>query len=275
MASAGGSSWDAFQAALDSFRTALRRSKSVLVGSSSLRDDARALVQRYFRELRPSLIALGCEADLVTEMDAEMQALLRLANGRNRRTSYVSVANALKKLRDRVEIDRELRLSEQASAGAVAVRPGLEANILATLQKLVPSAALSYEQALHDLAAANRISYRGTANDLRESLRETLDHLAPDEAVKRSPGFKFERDQSRPTQKQKVKHILRSRGASATAAKAPADAAALADELASSVARSSYQGTSVAAHVLTTRSDVLRMKTYVDSVLADLLELHR
>ena len=55
--------------------------------------------------------------------------------------------------------------------------------IIGTLTSLLPSSARSYEQAIRDLQSADRLSWRGPATDLRESLRETLDHLAPDADV--------------------------------------------------------------------------------------------
>jgi hypothetical protein len=58
------------------------------------------------------------------------------------------------------------------------------------------------------------MSWRGPATDFRESLRETLDHLAPDSAVKAEPGFKLEQNTSGPTMKQKVRFILKKRGVS-------------------------------------------------------------
>src|SRR6266853_172856 len=52
---------------------------------------------------------------------------------------------------------------------------------LATLDKVVPTTALSSRQAPQDLGDQQRVSYRGTAAELREVLRELLDHLASDE----------------------------------------------------------------------------------------------
>jgi hypothetical protein len=48
---------------------------------------------------------------------------------------------------------------------------------LATLDKVVPTTALSSRQAPQDLGDQQRVSYRGTAAELRE----VLDHLASDE----------------------------------------------------------------------------------------------
>jgi hypothetical protein len=151
----------------------------------------------------------------------------------------------------------------------------VEARIITTLEQLVPTAALSYQQALQDLATGTeRLSFRGTANELREALRETLDHLAPDEDVMAAAGFALEQGQTRPTQRQKVRFILRSRHVPETARAAPENSVALVDELTGSLARASYVRSSISAHIASTRQEVRQMKMYVDSVLAELLQVH-
>jgi hypothetical protein len=80
--------------------------------------------------------------------------------------------------------------------------------ILHTPESLVPSAALSYRQGLLDLVGVQRVSYHGTAAEFRESLRETLDHLAPDLKVVAQPWYKPEEGQKKPTMKQKARYIL-------------------------------------------------------------------
>ena len=65
------------------------------------------------------------------------------------------------------------------------------------LEALVPSAALSYKQAVLDLNDDSRVSFRGPALELREALREILDHLAPDDEVTAAPGYVQEKDRGR------------------------------------------------------------------------------
>ena len=149
----------------------------------------------------------------------------------------------------------------------------IEAKIHSTLGDLVVSAASSYVQALKDLEDTTRVSFRGTANELRSALWDVLDRLAPDQSVL-AAGFKLEKGHNKPTQKQKVRFILRSRGVAKTATKAPESSVGLVDELVASLARASYDRSSISSHVATERSEVLQIKMYVDSVLAELLEIH-
>jgi hypothetical protein len=268
--------WHGFVETLTAVEQAIARVTAVKVNTASARSAAKGLIQNYFRVTRPDMLSIGIDASALAEMDAAMQALLQLANGRNAKASYVRTLRAIRREAEGLELAREYQLGEvrQAATATEVVIPEVEARILGTLRELVPTAALSYEQALRDLHSSDRVSYRGTANELREALRETVDRLAPDDDVIASPGFKLERDRSKPTQKQKVRHILRSRGLSDTARKAPEDSVELVDALTSSVARSSYERSSISAHVASTEREVRQLKMYVDSVLAELLQIH-
>jgi len=62
----------------------------------------------------------------------------------------------------------------------------------------LPSAALSYRQALVDISDIRRQSFRGPAAELRAAMREVVDKLAPDEDVMVADGFKLEKDRTEP-----------------------------------------------------------------------------
>jgi hypothetical protein len=180
------------------------RIKSVNLNREAVRTEVRELVQDYFRSVRPTLVKLGVSDNALADLDGPAQELLRLAAGLNARASYVRSFRALHRARVAVETERELKLGEATTLPrSDLITSGVEVQILTTLRSLVPSAGQSYEQALLDLQSASRLSYRGTAVELREALREVLDHLAPDADVMASPGFKLERDATRPTMKQK------------------------------------------------------------------------
>jgi hypothetical protein len=268
--------WNAYWRKAESTQSTLGRTRSVNINKETLRTDVRELVQEYFRTVRPALQELGVNADVLGTLDTPAQDLLRLATGRNARASYLQSFRALLRARVAAEQERELKLGLAAAARHVDIvtTTNLETQILATLRRLLPSAAQSYEQALRDLRGAPRLSYRGTAVELREALREILDHLAPDVDVKKSPGFKLEKDASRPTMKQKAHFILRARGAASGAMATPKDAIQRIEDASASLTRSVYVRGSVSTHVATTREEVLTMKPYVDGVLAELLQVH-
>lgn len=267
--------WNTYWRKAESTRSMLGRTKSVNVNKEALRTDVRELVQEYFRSLRPTLVRLRLNDEVLAGLDGPAQELLRLATGRNARASYLRSFRALHHARVVAETERELKLGHDAAGPHVdIVTSGVETQILTTLRKLLPSAGLSYEQALRDLRGAPRLSYRGTAVELREALREVLDHLAPDADVMRSTGFKLEKDAARPTMKQKAQFILKARGVVSGALATPKDAIQRVEDASASLARSVYTRGSVSTHVATTREEVLTMKLYVDGVLAELLQVH-
>jgi len=268
--------WDDLWRQIQHLKESLRKSRAVNVNRDALREEARAVPQYYFREVRPKLETLGITDETLSGMDALMQDLLRLATGRNPKRQYDQILRHLWKLRAPLESERELLIGRTASQTS-AKRAGyssLEEAILRTLTKLIPSAAASYQQAIHDLAAENWVSWRGTAAELREALREVLDRLAPDKAVVSASGFKFEEGQTRPTMKQKVRFILEQRELPSGALKAPLEAIAVVQSSTASFVRSVYDRGSLAVHVAPTRKEVMQLKLYVDGVLGELLAIH-
>jgi hypothetical protein len=276
MADGAEDSWEQFASRLEKLRVAIRRSGAVNVNASSLREEARAVVQQFFRTTRPDLLGLGFDPTEIAPLDEEMQSLLQLSHGRNAKASYARVLEDTRKFVQQIEIARELRLGQARQTSASSLAPPasrIESQILETLERLSPTAARSYEQALRDLSA-DRASYRGTANELREAFRETLDVLAPDDEVASAEGFKLEAGQTKPTQRQKVRHILSSRGIGKTARRTPETAVSLVEELTGSLARATYERGSLSTHLASTAREVRQMKMYIDSVLAELLEIH-
>jgi len=262
---------------LSLLKKTLSRSNAVNVNAQSIKDLAKQVVQLYFRRCKPELLAIGFDDQALGTLDEDMQTILRLSNGNNRKSYYELGIKAANRRLLEIEAARENLISR---ATVTKSRSGLEGNpleqaILSTLQQLVPTASLSYEQACRDLRDAQRISYRGTANELRESLREVLDHLAPDKEVMRQPGFKLDEGKKTPIMKQKVRYILRAREQPATAIETPENAITGIEEALSRLTRSVYEQSSISTHVSSVKGEVLQMKMYVDSVMAELLEIHR
>jgi hypothetical protein len=277
MDSAGQDSWDALEARLSAYKAALAKCKTINVNTSKLKDAAKDIVQIYFRQCRPQLIQTGFQESELNDLDSALQNLLRFSNGNNPLRRYrVELSNILT-FKVGVDAQREKKIGQAVVNAANRNKSigGLELQILETLKQIVPAAALSYEQACHDLRDRNRLSFRGTANELREALRELLDHLAPDDVVISQPGFKFEGDQKKPTMKQKARFILRARGLTATATEVPESAISIIEETIGKLTRSAYNRSSISAHISTSGGEVQQMKMYVDSVLAELLKIHR
>ena len=268
--------WAEWWRKIDSLRTALReltRRRSTHVSARAIRDEAKDAAQFYFRTIRQHLLNLRIDRSQVETVDQEMQDLIAIAAKVTRTGTYLKSTKALNRLRVPIETALEIAATS-ATAPASRAPSSVETAILRTLDQVAPTSALSYQQVLQDLEDSSRKSYRGTASELREVLRELLDHLAPDAAVMKS-GIKLEPGQTKPTMKQKTVFILKARGVNETQRKTARDATEAVEGAVGSLARSVYDRGSLSTHVETTRQEVMTFKGYADAVLAELLEIHK
>jgi hypothetical protein len=270
--------WESLWDRIDTFASALSRSKATNVNAAALRRAARNLVQSYFGEARIALQRLGTSEEHLHDFDVEMQRLIGLSTGLNSRVSYQKTLRALKSRRKQIETGLEFLIGAevQTTATTAPLASGrIEAAILKTLQTMLPNAAKSYEQVLVDLQEKSRKSYRGTAAELREAVRELLDHLAPDSEVMKAPGFKLEEGLDGPSMKQKVRFILRARRSTDPARQTAENAVQHLDDNIASLGRSVYTRGSVDVHTGRSREEILNFKMYADAVLGELLEIHK
>jgi len=228
------------------------------------------MVEKYFGEVRPGIASLLAGNDQLRSCDETMQVLIALCHRHGSTAQYKRLLGEIKEAL--IALDAGA-LSANADPAETSAGDVIDRRIIETLRGLVPSAALSYQQALCDLGAGERLSWRGPATDLRECLRETLDHLAPDGEVIEMPGYRREPDTTGPTMKQKVRFVLKNRGASKALA-APAEAATDAVETAlGTFVRSVYTRSSVSTHTPTDRGEVDRIADLVRVVLCEMLEI--
>jgi hypothetical protein len=256
---------------VENARKGLNKVKGQQIHSQKQRDGLRLLVERYFDEVRPSVVSEQEQSEAISRVDSDMQELLTLCHKRGSAKSYQQLlANAKAGL---IVMDAKV-----VSSAALAVNQqrleAVDLQIIGTLQSIVPAAALSYQQAITDLQSPSRLSWRGPATDLREALRETLDYLAPDKDVKVMPGYKQEPSANGPTMKQKVRFVLKNRGAS-KAVSGPAESAIDGvEESLGTFVRSVYTRSNVSTHTPTDKTEVLRVRDLVRVVLSELLEVH-
>jgi hypothetical protein len=151
-------------------------------------------------------------------------------------------------------------------------RSAHESAIIAALEAQAPNAGPCYQQAIRDLADPDRLSYRGTADELRATVWEVLEALAPDDIVSAKLGFVLEKGQTKPTQKQKARHILSQR-LGETARQTAETSLDILEEKVGSLVRAVYGRSSTSSHIETEKSEVEQIKRYVDTVLTDLLDV--
>lgn len=265
--------WRSLCEAFEDITKRLDRVKSVNVNARELRHAVRELSEHYLQGIRGMLINVGAADEEVNILDDAFGALLQLSHGSNAVNSYKRQNRAIKKTLPKLGKTLAINAGAVSNVSAGKIATPEEQKIAATLEALAPSAAFSYKQALADLTDETRVSFRGPALELREALREALEALAPDKDVMGTDGFKLEDDRKEPTTKQKVRFILQARGLSKSNREVPKDVASEIDELIGRLTRSVQNMSSIATHVSTARSNVLRVKRYIDAVLYDILEI--
>jgi hypothetical protein len=267
--------WESLWERIDAFTGAISRSGALNVNSADLRQHGREVVLYYFREIKPALTRLGVTGKTLEQLDSEMQRLIGLASGKNSKATYQKLIRKIKAHRKEVETGLEFLIGAEAPALTQLKIGNVESAILNTLETMLPTVAASYRQALLDIQDPRRISYRGPAAEIREVVREVLDHLAPDEDVMKSAGFKLEKDQTGPTMKQKVRFILRARAVGDSARSTAESSVEHLNENVGSVGRAVYTRGSTAVHIPKPREEVLNFKLYADAVLGELLAIHK
>ena len=220
---------DEWQSLCDSFAVLTRHVNavtSVNLNTKSTKTEAKAVAQKYFRECRPLLEGIGLDQSTAV-LDDSFAEIIKLSAGNNAASSYKALIKTIRKVLSKVTAQIELN---QSVARVPSNNSEEDEHLIRTLENLVPFAALSYRQAVADLNDDKRLSFRGSALELREALRETLDHLAPDSEVTAAPGFVQEKDRHGPTMKQKVRFILKARGQGKTLNVVPEQAVTAIDE---------------------------------------------
>ena len=234
------------------------------------RDDIRSLVQYYFGQFRRAYVSDRRFETNLADVDSSMQDLLRYAQRRTLVSVYRRTLKNLSNALHELELKSVVLSTPERMSIVSNTRHG---RILETLAKTNPSSAVSYEQALLDLGDPGRKSWRGTAVEFRESLRELLDSMAPDDDVKAQAGFKLVPDTRGPTMRQKAAFILKSRRLSRTQSKPPLEAIDILENLIGGLVRSVYDRSSTATHTVTNRNEVLKIRDYVTLVFTELLEV--
>ena len=254
--------------------SSLQKNRAVNVNDKELKEKFILTASRYFSETRPHIVAMLGESEQILSHDQKWQELIRLAHGNNPKKSYFSKIKSIKKELTEFNVACLSFTAQKGIDGSsLSDLTPPEELILNTLEKVVPSAAASYRQGILDLRGTERLSYRGTAAEFREALRETLDHLAPDSDVKSQPGFKLEKDTTGPTMKQKVVFILRSRGKKKLQQDSIKKSMDVIESFTGALTRTIYDRASLATHLETSRTEVQQIKRYTDTIFFDLLEI--
>lgn len=248
--------------------TTVAACRTKYVPSAGIQPLARSAARQYFEFVRPDLEIVKNRAGLVDELDFDVQAVLALSSEPQTKGRYRRPLKELRLFLSEAQLDLM-----KARGDRRLIISATERALLETLAKTLPPAAASYEQALRDIQQGERVSWRGPANELREVLREVIDHLAPDDAVRDAPGYQADGERTAPTQKQKVRYILRRRSSGSGAVTVAESSLDAVEEAVAVVARSTYTRSNVSTHTASTGAEIRNLKRYVDALLAELLAI--
>lgn len=250
---------------IDLLKKAVRAVDNKQIFSKSICDQLHSSAQSYFGKLRPTL-PNGEDVAAADKLFTQMHELSRKNPSRQK---CIDLLADTRRALVRVE---GVALSKSGNHSAIKTTE-TDLLIISSLNDVCPAASASYQQALEDMAQTIRISWRGSATELRESLRETLDKLAPDEDVESEPHYKAEANAQRPTMKQKVRYILKNRGLNSGQISTSEDTTKFIEESLGGITRSIYNRSSVSTHTPTTREEVVRIHALVRLVLCELLAI--
>ncbi|HLI29750.1 MAG TPA: hypothetical protein VKV79_01465 [Terriglobia bacterium] len=253
---------------LTSLERTIQGIKAKHLNTKKAKEEVRSFVYRYFSEWRVVLAAKLGQNGSLASLDSDLQDLLRCTQHRTLLTDYRKTLKAARASLSSLELQAVL----PPAAPTLQPFEKQHQKILEILRQICPTAAISFEQGLSDLPN-DRKSWRGTAVEFREALRESLDTLAPDDQVTQQPGFKLEPDAKGPTMKQKALFILRSRKLKDSQTKPLADAINIIEEAIGKFVRSVYSHSSAAVHSQVSREEAIRVRDYAALVLVELLEI--
>lgn len=145
--------------------------------------------------------------------------------------------------------------------------------IYEALMALSSELAESYAQIKRDLADPRRLSWSGTAHEIREVLARLLRMLAPDDKVKTQSWYEQERGTSGPTHRQRARYALEQQGAGSRQIEVVEEVVDVLEDKISALIRATYVRASDAVHRSKQRQEITRTLRYFEAFAHDLLNL--
>lgn len=261
---------DTFRVALKNLVSRLRQSKGETVSLQEIRTLSKSVTNLWFHDVAP-LAKLTTDNEVALKsIDGFMDQLISHTLKPTKKKTYLATINSAVKT-----YEKEVFVELHKRVGAVLAGGTSIANnsITEALAKISESLVAGYQQVLKDLANESRISWRGTANEIREVLRELLEVLAPDETVIKMSWYKQEPNTQGPTQAQRARYALEQRAVQSHRASATQETINLVEESVTKLLRKTYQRANNAAHTRQDKDEVKRILSYFDLLAKDLLGL--
>lgn len=264
---------DQFIDSLISLERQLSLKSAKRVNTGEEKNAVRAVVGTWFRTFKPLFASLLDSEELLAPVDDCLQSLLRLATTLSARSSYLTL---LRKTTRIFKNDLLMPLTKAYWEKLPQTSSSDYHEVVASrLEAMALSLKDSYEQVVRDLSSDERKSYKGTANELRELLREVLHRLAPDEAIRKQRWFiathPKDIDKVRPKLAERTKHILRQRGRGDSVTDAVKSYAEAAEDLLGRVVRSTYTRANASTHTHQAKQEIQAQLRYLNALFLELL----
>lgn len=261
---------ETFRVALKNLQTGLRQSKGSTVSLQEIRTLSKSVANLWFHDIAPLAKLAGNNEAALKSIDNLMEQLIAHTLRPTKKKTYLKTA------RDALSTyDKQIfvHLHKQVGAVLAGAVPIGDNSIIEALAKISESLVAGYQQVHKDLADETKISWRGTADEIREVLRELLEALAPDESVEKAVWYKKEANTDGPTQAQRAKYALEQRAAQTHRVNAAQETVNLVEQSISRLVRKTFQRANNAAHINQDKNEVKRILGYFNLLAKDLLGL--
>jgi hypothetical protein len=264
---------DEFTDSLASLQEMFQKKSSKKVNTDEEKNAIRAVVGTWFRTFRPLFLKLLGSPETLEPVDTCLQNLLRLATNKSARSSYLSMIQKTRRIfKDNLLAPLTKAYWEQLpQMSSFDYHDGV-AN---KLEAMAPSLRDSYEQVISDLSSNTRKSYKGSANELRELLREVLYRLAPDDAIRKQSWFKSAHPNDatsiKITYAERTKHILRLKGKGEAFTEPVETYTEAVEDRLGRVVRSTYNRASASAHTHQAKEEIQAQLRYMNALFLELL----
>lgn len=174
---------------------------------------------------------------------------------------------------DRSQVRRRCRMfTRWATKYAGNVTAGVfDSTLAALLEALNPSFREKYVSAWA-IYGQSMPNYSGAVSEMRDLVTQVLHLVAPENSIEKEPGFKFERDQTKPTRRQRVMYLFGISGKEQGKAVASEDELLEAHALqVASILSKSYANASALTHTSASRPLAYTAVKQAESILAQLI----
>lgn len=169
-------------------------------------------------------------------------------------------------------ITKEKTISNRTNPSSQANEVPFERNeIFDALAAISPALANSYAQVKMDITDTNRVSWAGSAHEIREIISSLLRQLAPDDEVKKQRWFIQDPSTKGITRAQRTRYLIQLKNLGSNRQEVIEKDMNMLEDRISGLVNSIYNRASEAAHMYEDQDEVFRILGYFEALIHDLL----